>query len=120
MLRGTNKKYIYSLAFKQMVVSEYEKEGVSLSFLKRKYGINGSATIQKWIKLLGKNKLLNKVVRVEKVGERDRLKELEKENKRLKEALGAEHIKTIALESLVEAANEHYNTDLKKNFGTEE
>jgi hypothetical protein len=48
----------------------------------------------------------------------DRQKELEQENKRLKIALAEAVLAKDALETLVEVANEHYQTDLKKNFDT--
>jgi len=52
--------------------------------------------------------------------EKDRIKGLGKEIRKLKTALADEHIKTIALESLIEVADEHYKIDIKKNFGGKE
>ena len=48
--------------------------------------------------------------------EKDVIKELKKKNKELESALANEMLKNIALESLLEAAGEHYGTDLKKTF----
>ena len=50
-------------------------------------------------------------------GEKDRLKELIEENKRLKLALADATLAKQALESLIEVVNENYDTDVKKNFG---
>ena len=72
----------YSVSFRRMVVTEFEK-GVNLGYLQRKYGINGGETIQNWVRSFGKNHLLNKVVRIETMGEKDRIKDLERQ---LKEA----------------------------------
>ncbi|MFC1643619.1 IS630 transposase-related protein [Chlamydiota bacterium] len=110
----------YSMAFKQKVVNELESGKFrSLNEAAKIYGIGGTRTIRFWVKKLGRNHLLNKVVRVEMKDEKDRIKELEKEKQRLESALAQSQLKIITLESLVEAADEEYNTDLKKNFGQE-
>ena len=49
--------------------------------------------------------------------EKDRLKEQEAEIKRLKIALADATLEKHALETLIEVVNEHYDTDVKKNFG---
>jgi transposase-like protein len=109
--------YRYSLAFKQKVVSEIESGEITATRAQNIYGINGSATIRNWIKQLGKNHLLSKVVRIEMKDEKDKIKELEERIRDLEGALADSHIKNIALESLVEVAEEHYKVDFKKNFG---
>lgn len=85
--------------------------------IQRRYGIKGGSTVSKWIKQLGKNHLLNKIVRVEMKGEKDYTKELEKEIKKLKEALADAYLAKDCAEKIIELANEEYKTDLKKNFG---
>ena len=50
-------------------------------------------------------------------GEKDRVKELEEEVRRLKLALADATMAKDLLGTLVEVANRHYKTDLKKNFG---
>lgn len=107
----------YSISFKKYVVEELESGG-SFSFLQKKYDIRGAETIQKWVKLFGKNHLLNKRVRIETMDEKSRLKELEEENRRLKMALADSILATKMLETLISVANEEYKTDLKKNFGS--
>jgi transposase len=107
----------YSLAFKQMVVSQIENGKFTISDAKRTYDIGGFATIPNWLKKLGKDHLLNKVVRIEMKGEKDRIKELERQKRELESALAQEHLKNICLESLIESVEEHYQIDVKKNFG---
>ena len=68
------------------IVEEIEKNGLSIANCRRKYGIGGSTTIQKWLKKYGKNHLLNKIVRVETIDEIRELQALKKELKALKEA----------------------------------
>ena len=110
----------YSLGFKQKVVSEIEKGELTLGDAQRIYDIRGSDTIQNWMRKLGKNHLLNKVVRIEMKDEKEKVKELERQVKELESALAQSHVKNIALESLIECAEEHYQADFKKNFGGKE
>ena len=107
----------YSISFKRKVVREVEEEGIGINAIQRRYGIKGGSTVNKWIKQLGKNHLLNKVIRVEMKGEKDRTKELEKEVKKLKQALADAYLAKECAEKIIELANEEYKTDLKKNFG---
>jgi transposase-like protein len=89
------KKHIlrYSDAFKIQVVSELESGKFSCIFEARKrYAIKGCGTVENWIRKYGKNHLLNKVVRVESIKERDQLKELKSEIRELKSALVDAHL----------------------------
>ena len=106
----------YSINFKQKVVKELEEEGISIGSIRRRYGIKGATTVQKWVREFGKNHLLSKIVRVEMKGEKDRVKELEAEIKKLKIALADATLEKHAMEALIEVANEHYGTDIKKNL----
>lgn len=106
----------YSISFKQMVIREVE-QGTNMEALRRKYDIRGGATIQEWIKLYGKHHLLNKIIKVETMDERDRLKQLEADNKKLKIALADAYMAKDCLEGVIKMANKEYKTDLKKNFG---
>jgi len=106
----------YSISFKQMVIREVE-QGINMEALRRKYDIRGGATIQQWIKLYGKHHLLNKIIKVETMDERDRLKQLEADNKKLKMALADAYMAKDCLEGVIRMANQEYKTDLKKNFG---
>ena len=114
MEKGQRVFHRYSLVFKQKVVAEIERGELKIGDAQRIYDIRGNDTIQSWIRKLGKNHLLNKVVRIEMKDEKERIKALEKQVKGLESALAQSHVKNIALESLIECAEEHYQTDLKK------
>lgn len=107
----------YSISFKQKVVREIEEEGMTISEASRRYGIKGGQTIQNWLRKFGKNHLISKIVRVEMKGEKDRLKELEVELKRVKLALADATLKNDVLETIITLASDHYQTDIKKNLG---
>lgn len=118
MTKGKRKFIRYSISFKQKVVSEIEQEGLLISEANRRYGIGGAETINKWLKELGKQHLLNTVIRVETKDEKDRLLELEKENKKLKLALADAYLSRDCAEEVIKQAGKLYGTDLKKKFGT--
>ena len=83
----------YSEAFKLQVVSEVESGKFSGVFeAGKRYDIRGSDTIKEWIKKYGKNHLLNKVVLVKTVNERDQLKVMKREIHELKSALADAHL----------------------------
>jgi transposase len=107
----------YSICFKQKVVKEIEEEGLSISEASRRYGIKGGETIQKWIKKFGKYHLLNKIIRIESMDEKDRIKQLEEENKKLKIALADSLMEKRCLEVVIEEGDRQFNMDLKKKLG---
>ena len=107
--------YSYSTAFKLKVISQIESGQFSIEEARRIYNIGGGSTIHHWIKKYGKNHLLSKVVRIEMRGEKDHLKKLEKEKSELESALAKAHLKIMALESLIESAEEDLGVDLKKS-----
>jgi transposase-like protein len=79
----------YSQCFKRQVVAEIESGRFSsVTAASLHHGITGSTTVRGWMRRLGKNHLLARVVRVEQVGEADRLVELRRQVERLEKALG--------------------------------
>jgi transposase-like protein len=107
----------YSLSFKQRVIREMEDQGLTKAEISRKYGIKGTRTIHQWICKFGKNNLLNKNIRVETMEEKERIKQLQDEIKKLKLALADSLLAQRSLEVVIEEANKEYKTDLKKSFG---
>ena len=107
----------YSISFQQKVVREIEMEGLTVLMARRRYGIKGAETIQKWIRKFGKHQLLGKIVRVETMEEKDQLKKMQEEIRRLKIALADSLMAQKCLETVIDEANREYDTDLKKSFG---
>lgn len=121
VLRGAERTfYRYSESFKLHVISEIESGHVTIEGARRRYGIKGGETVQKWLRCYGKNHLLGKVVRVEHPEEKDRLKELEAKVRELESALAQSQVKLFAYESLIDVAEKHYKADFKKNFGAKQ
>ena len=106
----------YSLAFKHKVISEIESGRLSISEARKLYGITGGQTIQSWLKKMGKNHLINKVVHIQNTDEVNQLKNFKRENQRLESALAQAHLRIVSLESMLEKASDLYGTDLKKKY----
>ena len=99
----------YTLAFKLMVVDEVEKGLLSYRQAQVKYGIQGNASVLRWLRKFGKLNLneanhmrytdtpLKKIKDLEK-----RIKELELEKKVLNKA--------------IDIADEQYNTNIRKKY----
>lgn len=94
----------YSEAFKMEVVKHYESSGLTMGETSRLYGIGGAETLRIWLRKYGKETSLNKVIRVEKPDEKKRMKEMESEIKKLKEALADAYLRKITAESTLEVA----------------
>jgi transposase-like protein len=108
----------YSLSFKQEIVRLYEKEGITINELMKRYGISGGETISKWIRKFGSPDQL-RIIRVETPKDKSLLNELKKQNQELKNALSHQTVKNIVYESLLESiAQEQGITveQLKKNI----
>ena len=92
----------YSEAFKQQVIQELERGDLNIYQLTRKYGIKSFNTIQYWLRRRGKLDLLPKLIRVEKPNEKDKVKELEKQVRQLKEALADTQVRYLIAETQLE------------------
>ena len=111
----------YSDCFKRSVIEEIEKNGLSIEECRRKYAIGGATTIQKWLKMYGKNHLLNKIVRVETIDEIQEIKALKKEIKALKEAYAEMAIEKKVYETYLQVYGEETgrSEEIKKKLEQE-
>lgn len=97
-----NKKSVsirYSEAFKNQVIKEVEEGYCSFQEARKKYGIKGVATVQYWMKRMGKLDALPKIIRVEKPDEKSRVKELERQIRELKNALAETQVRCVIAEN---------------------
>ena len=116
MTKSSKKTIRYSTCFKLQVIESIEKEGLNIEECRRKYGIGGGCTIQLWLKKYGKVHLLNKIVRVETIEERDELKRLKEEIKALKLAYAELSLHHKCSEKCLEVADDMFGLDLKKKY----
>lgn len=109
----------YSQAFKREVVGQIESGAMSVAQARRRYGLGRGSTVYDWLRRYGKYNHEVAVMRIEKPGEVDRIKELEKRKQELETALADAHLEILKLRSTVKAAKDEYGIDLaKKNSGT--
>lgn len=117
-MSGPKETRVYSSAFKHQVIEEIENGKYSIAEARQVYDIRSSKTIYRWIRQMGKNKLINRKVRVETPDELKRIKKLEKEIAELKDALVGQTIKALAYEKMIELAERKLGIKIKKNSGT--
>ena len=113
----------YSEAFKRPVVGELEAgQFSSYGAASRHYGIKGTTTIRDWVRRMGKNHLLRKLVRVEQVGEADRVAALHRQVDRLEKALGRTAAEALLTEQYLKLACQRLGEEVevfkKKSGGT--
>jgi len=114
------KVVIYSEAFKRKVIEEVKTGEISQTGAQRKYGIGGKMTIKKWLERSEKmenDKAIRRQTVEKELAEMEKLK-LEKQ--RLESALAQAHLKIMALETVIELAEEHYGEPIKKNLDMEQ
>ena len=105
----------YSSAFKQQVVADLEigRFG-SFEAASRHYGVGGTGTVRNWVRRLGRNHLIPKVVRVEKPDEADHIRQLKKQIQRLEQVLGKTQMENVINESFLRVACEQLGVDLEE------
>lgn len=86
----------YSEAFKIQIVTELEREGLTVEEVGRKYGIRGKSTVAQWARRYGSGSR-GRIIRVETPQEIDELKRLKERVKRLESLLADANI-DLALE----------------------
>jgi transposase len=95
----------YSETFKIKLVTELEREGVSVAGLKAKYGIKGCGTVEGWVRQYG-NGSRGKVIRVETPEEINETKRLKQRVKLLEKLLADANIKLMLEEGYTQIACE--------------
>ncbi len=113
----------YSTNFKRQVVSELESGRFSsIGQASEHYGIKGTMTVRKWLSKFGRNHLCPKVIRVEKPDEQNQMRQLKKQIKQLKEALGQTQAENVINQEFLKIACQEMGQDVdafKKKVDTE-
>jgi transposase-like protein len=81
----------YSEAFKLQIVRELEQGQINFADARRKYGIKGADTIQRWLGQYG-NGSVGKVIRVQKPEERNEREQMKRRIRALESALADANI----------------------------
>ena len=115
MLKDNRTIKKYSESFKLKVLSEIESGKYSKTEVCNVYGI-GPPSLYRWIKKFDKFALMNKRIRIETMEEKDKIKSLEKEIAKLKEALVDKDLKLFVNECYLDVAREKLGYENLEEF----
>ncbi len=104
----------FSEAFRKEVVVKIEKGEMTVVDASRLYEVKAQ-NVKNWLMKFGKKEYPPALL-VQSHKDVTRLKDLEKENKQLKEMLGTQHMKVVYLETLLTLAKEELGADFEKKF----
>ena len=105
----------YSESFRQQVVADIEAgRFASVNQARLHYGIKGEATVTKWLRKYGREKLSPKVIRVEKPDEKKEIIELRKKVKELQNALGYTQAENVLNQSFLKLACRDLGCDVEE------
>lgn len=116
-LRKIRKHRVFSDAFKQSLVKDYEKGVYSVTELEKLHGISNSV-IYRWIyKFSTFNKQGYRIVEKQE-SSLQKVKELENRIKDLEATVGRKQIMIDYLDTMMEVAKDELDIDIKKNYST--
>ena len=78
-----------------------------------RYGIRGAGTVGKWIKKYDRDKLRNRIIRVETPNDQDQLKAMKKRIRELEKALASTQVNAVLIEAYLEIACERHGEDVE-------
>lgn len=117
----------YTTSFKLQVVTEVEQGKISVSEAKRKYGIQGDATVTKWLRKFGNfdweyqtplnmaKSPAQKILELEQ-----KVKLLEKQKAFLEQQVSTSDKKAIIFDMMIDIAEKEYNISIRKNSSPEQ
>ena len=117
----------YSYAFKLQVVGEVERGELTKSSAKKKYGIQGDATIRNWVEKFGKFDRTYELKRKKMKSPEQKLLELEqkiklleRKNKSLEHELDQTHKKVIFFDMMIDIAEEEFKIPIRKKSSSDQ
>jgi len=120
-------RYIYTDDEKLKIISEFLQEQTPVQTILDKYHISSKYVFMSWMDKLLKEKeslsLQEQINPSEPMADKsleDRVKELEAENKRLQKALELEKLRSKALDTMINVAEETFNIPVRKKPGTKQ
>lgn len=113
------RKY-YSEVFKRSVVAEVLSGKISKEEAKNKYGIAGNSAILNWIRKFAPTKGWQMKMTSKAKMEDSERQNLEAENKRLHAELEMERLRTLALNVMIDIAEEQFKIPIRKKSGAKQ
>ncbi len=110
---------------KLAVVQEYMTTSASLPELKSKYGFKGDGNIYHWMRKFGLKTPTEGEIKLNNAMSKEKDKtpqerSLEAENKKLKQELEYEKLRTLALTTLIDVAERDLKIDIRKKRGAKQ
>lgn len=102
----------FSEIFRKEQVQLIESEQLTIGEVSRMYQVKRDS-IRRWLLKYGNKPIPERII-VQSKGDYNRLNELEKENRKLKELLGEQHVKLVYHQKLNEIAKERLGSDFEK------
>ncbi len=122
-MRHTLKKFPDELQLK--ILEEYLSTSISLKELKEKYGLKSDGNIYNWMRKFGLKKPSEGEIKLNNAMAKEKDKTLqerllEAENKKLKQELDHERLRTLALSKLIDVAERELKIDIRKKRGAKQ
>jgi transposase-like protein len=116
----------YSEPFKLQIVREYESGYGSLAELSRKYGIQGSDTLSRWLQKYGtvdskykQTRMKKKSPEQELMALRQEVELLKKQKKVLEQEANLSNKKAAFFDLMVDIAEEELSIEIRKKYSTQ-
>ena len=124
------KRKINDETAKMSIVREYIETGLPASDIASKYGLSGPIVLYAWVdKYLSRKDFLSlepetdnptEMAKKTKQQLEDELKKAKEENRRLKEALELEKLRSRAFDTMIDVAEKNFNIPIRKKAGTKQ
>jgi transposase-like protein len=108
----------YSDEFKKTVVAEVLSGQINKDEARRRYGIKGKSAVLNWLRKFDTS-LTYEMKKKIKRHPQD-LTQLEAENKRLREELELERLRSLSLNVMIDLAEEHFKVPIRKKSGAKQ
>lgn len=124
------KRKINDETAKMSIVREYIETGRPASDIASKYGLSGPIVLYAWVdKYVSRKDFLSlepetdnptNMAKKTKQQLEDELKKAKEENRRLKEALELEKLRSRAFDTMIDVAEKNFNIPIRKKAGTKQ
>jgi transposase len=108
----------YSDEFKKSVVKEVLAGHISKDEARRRYGIKGKSAILNWIRKFDSSQ--NHEMKKKRIPQLQDTTILEAENKRLREELELERLRSLSLNVMIDLAEEQFKVPIRKKSGAKQ
>lgn len=106
----------FSETFRKEQVALIEGGQATVAEISRLYEVKAE-NVRRWLVKFGKKKLPERII-VSSSKDIDRLRDLERENEKLKAFIGAQQVKMVYLEELLQLAKDQLGEDFEKKWNS--